>query len=135
MTASTVFWTVFAGFSVFVLGQIVVKFVLEPIQEFYKLTGEIGHSLVYYANVYSNTDVSGETERKEAHDKFRGQSCELFAKAYTIPLFRLWSLFRLLPKRDDVEKAGGYLIGLANGCYDKSQFSAERNNKRRVKLD
>src|SRR2546422_935086 len=95
--AMQVFWTVFAGVSVFVVGQIMVKFFLEPIQEWYKLRGKISHSLIFYANVYSNTKACDDSVLKEASGIFRGQSCELFANVSTIPLYSLWSFLRLLP--------------------------------------
>ena len=135
MTASTVFWTVFAGVAVFVVGQIVVKFFLEPIQEWYKLRGEIGHSLIFYANVYSNTQACDDSVIREANGTFRRLSCELFAKVSTIPLYSLWSFLHLLPTRSNIEKAGGYLIGLSNGCLDKSEYGTDRNDQRRRKLE
>ncbi len=100
-----VFWTVLSGVTVYVAGQIFVKFVIDPIQEFRKLTGEIGHSLIYYANVYSNTSFCEE------------------------------ATLRLLPSRTDIIEAGSNLIGLANGVLDKNDTACERNNKRRKTLE
>src|SRR5712692_7002353 len=103
-----VFWTVFAGVCVYVLGQIFVKFFLEPLQEFYKLRGEIGHSLIFYANVFSSPSLAGAGDLndpndpyRKAHETLRRQSAELFARTHVIPLFSLWSRLHLLPKRSD----------------------------------
>lgn len=130
-----VFWTVLSGVTVYVAGQIFVKFVIDPIQEFRKLTGEIGHSLIYYANVYSNTRFCEEATLLEAHNLFRRQSCELFAKTHVIPLYGVWATLRLLPSRTDIIEAGSNLIGLANGVLDKTDTACERNNKRRKTLE
>ena len=43
--------TVMGGVIVLVVGQIVVKFLLEPFQNHRKLIGEIANSLILYANV------------------------------------------------------------------------------------
>ena len=43
---STVFETVIAGVTIFVAGQIVIKFMLEPILEFKTLLGEISHKFL-----------------------------------------------------------------------------------------
>ena len=130
-----VFWTIFAGVCVYVLGQIVVKFVIDPIQDFYKLAGEIGHSLILYANVYSNTRLCDDATLREAHDTFRKQSCELFAKMHMIPLYSLWSRLNLLPSLANVREAGGNLIGISNGSLDKSDSAYKSNEKRRRAIE
>ncbi len=129
-----VFLTVLSGVVVFVVGQIFVKFVIEPINEFYKLTGEIEHSLIYYANVYSNTKLAPQ-ETLEAHQLFRRLSCDLFAKMYAIPLFHVWAKLRFLPPREFVRQAGGNLIGLSKGVLDTSDRSYEANEKRRRAIE
>jgi hypothetical protein len=42
--------TVLGGVFVFVVGQVIVKFFIEPFQERAKLLGEIAGSLIYYTN-------------------------------------------------------------------------------------
>ena len=132
-----VFWTVLSGVTVFALGQIFVKFVIDPIQDFYKLTGEIGHSLIYYANVYSNMDVCDESTRKEAHETFRKHASELFMRTHMIPLYGLWAKLHLLPSRKNVNDANSSLIGLSNGCLvtSGSDRSYESNRTRRTYIE
>jgi hypothetical protein len=43
--------TIFGGILVFVIGQVVVKFIIEPLHEQAKLIGEIANSLIFFANV------------------------------------------------------------------------------------
>lgn len=43
-------FTILGGIVVFVVGQIVAKFVIEPLYEQSKLIGEIANSIIYYAN-------------------------------------------------------------------------------------
>ena len=46
--------TAFFAVVVFVAGQFVVKFVIEPVHEQSKVIGEIAYALVFYANIYSS---------------------------------------------------------------------------------
>jgi len=135
MTTVKVLLTVLSGVVVYVAGQIFVKFVLEPIHEFYKLTGEIGHALIYYANVYTNTGLAERETLEEAHRLFRRQSCDLFARTYAIPIYSLWTKLRLIPPRKEVLEAGSDLIGLSNGVLDTSNRSIESNSKRRSRVE
>ena len=50
----SVFITVFSGVLVFVIGQIVVKLIIEPINDFKKERSKIIYDLVFYANKLAN---------------------------------------------------------------------------------
>ena len=130
-----VFWTVLSGVTVYVLGQVFVKFVIDPIQAFYTLTGEVGHSLIVYANIYCNVPVCDKSELREPHEAFRRLSGQLFVSAYAIPWYGLWAKLRFLPPRKDVQDAAEQLIGLSNGCLDTSDRSYDTNDKRARKLE
>ena len=130
-----VFLTVFSGVLVFALGQVFVKFVIDPIQALYKVIGEVGHALIYYANRYSNTQVCLKSEMMEAHEAFRRLSGQLFLHAHVVPWYGVWATLRFLPPHGDVQKAGGQLIGLSNGCLDQSDMAAEHNDTRRRNLE
>src|SRR5687768_13838110 len=43
-------FTILGGIIIFVVGQVVAKFIIEPLYEQSKLIGEIANSLIYYAN-------------------------------------------------------------------------------------
>jgi hypothetical protein len=66
---------------------------------------------------------------KESHDTLRQQSGKLLARTHAIRVYRLWALLRLVPNGADVAKAGGYLIGLANGVYDKGANPCDYDTK------
>ncbi len=113
-----VFWTVLAGVSVFVVGQLFLRVVVDPIQELWKLTGEIAHSLIYYANVYSS--LTAPDRKEEAKVAFRDKAAQLQAKAYAIIWYSLWWLLRLTPKKSDVIESSRCLIALSNFSIDTS---------------
>jgi len=43
------------GVAIFVLGQVLLRFFLEPIQEQRRIIGEIASALVYLANIQDST--------------------------------------------------------------------------------
>ncbi len=104
-----VFLTVLSGVLVYVVGQVFVKFVIDPIQAFYKVIGEVGHTLIYYANVYCNTRSCNETLRQEASAALRRLSSQLYSTAYAIPWYGVWAKLRFLHPYKDIREASGYL--------------------------
>ena len=64
-TILTSAFTILGGIFVFVVGQVVVKFFLDPFQKYREVVGEIAHSLVYYANV-TNALAEYNAQRMEA---------------------------------------------------------------------
>jgi hypothetical protein len=134
---SPVFLTVMSGTAVFVLGQILQKFFIEPIQELHKLRGEIADGLIFYANVYSNPrnpqDLSNEYDRAQA--AMRQLASRLLARTHAIPWYSLWDRLRFVPKRKNVAQASSFLIGLSNGVYDGGLDGGDHNSKRRREIE
>src|SRR5215210_5586336 len=56
---------------VFVAGQIVQRFVLEPIQEQKRLIGEIAHALLFYANRNAAGGEMGAFTAEQIHEASR----------------------------------------------------------------
>jgi hypothetical protein len=114
--------TVIIGVAVYALGQIVVKFLIEPVDQLSQMIGEVLDSLVYYSNVYTNPVIGAEpremTElRNEAQNKLRQKATLLMSKASRVRLYSLASFFRIVPRRESVNKAHGELIFLSNSCF------------------
>jgi hypothetical protein len=59
----------------------------------------------------------------------RAKGAQLGAYALTIPWYRLWSLFRFVPKRDDVLLASSELIGISNQTPARQVEVAQANTK------
>ena len=110
-------FTVLSGVLVFVLGQWVIKFFVEPIHEQSKLIGEIAYSLTFYANIYGNADYLDKNVLDEAKKTLRSQASNLRASAWTIRSYWLWQFIRLIPKKRNVIKASEYMIGLSNAVF------------------
>lgn len=126
--------TVLSGVLIYVLGQITMKLVIEPILDLRKLRGEIADSLFFYANIYCNPQVSASEETQAAGKSFRQQASQLMARSFAIPGYWVWSLFCLVPKQLNVIESSRWLTGLSNGVlgphYDKSGDDNHKRAKR-----
>lgn len=119
---SDIFFTVTSGFLVFVLGQIAIIFIVKPIKNFKKVIGEIQHTIIYYANIFSPM-FGDETKKDEASKKFRTLGAELISSMKVIPFYESFRLFGL-PSNKKIREAHSALIGLSNsvGKIDKDRF-------------
>jgi hypothetical protein len=73
--------TIIGGVFVLVMGQIVIKFLIEPYQEYRKLLAEIVDALTFHANVAA--DRMKPEDVREAHKAFRQNASRLRAITYT----------------------------------------------------
>jgi hypothetical protein len=123
--------TVCSGVLVLVAGQIVIRFLLDPLTELRKLLGEVSDSLTYYAHVYSNPGVAGEDVLAEAKRVLRQRASQLWAKALSLPLYAVFSFLHLVPSRKSISEASANLIGLSNSVY---RGDAALNTKRAIEI-
>lgn len=130
----TVFLTIFSGVSIFVIGQIIVKLIIDPVHELRKTIGKISHTLIELANVIQNPGVPPEEEIRTASRELRKLSSELQSHLYLVPQYeRIATLFKLLfvlPDRNKIMRASSNLIGLSNGLFRSGAGIYEANAKR-----
>ena len=112
---STVFITVIAGVLTYVLGQIVVKLVIDPIQDFKKTIGKVAHTLVMRAGVISNPGIGKDDAMDSTSNELRALSSDLHTHLRLIPYFSLSVRIFGLPSHKQVIQASSSLIGLSNG--------------------
>lgn len=126
-----VFWTVLSGVLVFVIGQLLVKFAIEPMHEYRKLCGEIADALVFYANVTARYTGIQKELLEEAQRTYRRLAGQLYARAHVIRLYPVWAFVRLVPRRKDLAQASSSLIGLSNNVFDQSVDGFKAKDKYR----
>ncbi|MEH2234684.1 hypothetical protein [Nostoc sp.] len=130
--------TIISGVFVFILGQLVLKLIIEPIQEFRKTLADIAFALIEYANIYSNPGYAGNELEKKASEEFRKLSSRLNAQMYLIPAYKSISKPFGLPSKDNLLEAASALIGLSNGVFkspiDLVNINLERAKKIRTLL-
>ena len=130
----TVIGSVVSGVFIFLAGQVLLKFVLEPMQGFYHLKGKIADSLIYYADVYFHPGHGDEDRLKDVKKALRRQASELLGRAQIIPLYSFWAFWGLLPCRQDLFKAHQNLTGLAGAVLGGPGASSHDNNRRRKNI-
>ncbi|HVO22479.1 MAG TPA: hypothetical protein VMW56_02505 [Candidatus Margulisiibacteriota bacterium] len=110
--------TVIGGVLVFVAGQSLGKFVIEPVHDLKKLIGEVRYALVFHAQAI-HTPVGDRTREDMAAETLRRLSCDLRSKVGAIPFYRLWSTIScgFLPSKHDAFAASTELLGLSNSVH------------------
>jgi len=131
---SQAFITVITGVLVFVIGQIIVKFFIEPANEQSKLIGEIFFGLTYYRNVYANPGSARDEILDKTSDAFRKYGSQLKGTTNAVRSYKLWETLGLVPIRANIDKAVGNLICIANSIHlpygqTESDIEAGRANK------
>ena len=121
----TAFGTVVSGAVIFVFGQLVGKFFIEPIHEQSKLIGEIANSLIIYADLYANPGTGRPEAMDEAATVFRQQASQLRVTSRSIPWYGLWVFLRFVPKRVNIIEASRNLIGLSNSIHQAPSITAQ----------
>jgi len=114
---ATVFLTVLSGVITFVIGQLIVKLVIDPVQEMKKTIGEISHSMVEHANVIANPGVPSDEVMRDTSKHLRQLSSQLQAHLYLVPKYQKTAKIFGLPSKDKVLAASGSLLGLSNSVF------------------
>ena len=109
--------TIIGGVLIYVIGQILMKFVIDPIHELKAHIGRITDSLIFYANVYGNPGSLSTDETRKASDELRRLASELMSKRSVIPWYRFWSCLRMVPRLSDIRCTRSNLVGLSNGVF------------------
>jgi hypothetical protein len=113
----TLFTTILAGVTVFVLGQIVLKWMIEPIQELRKLKGEI---LFHLANDHATIHNAKTVEKETALEVGRTLErlgASLLANQHLIPMYsRIQRVFQL-PDREKIQFAAKRLRLISNSIF------------------
>ena len=132
MDSLAIFLTVLSGVITFVVGQLVVKLILDPVHDLKKTIGQISHALIERANIIANPDVSTKEEKSETSLLLRKLSASLHAHLYLVPAYvTIWRIFRL-PSKEKLLSASTNLIGLSNGVYSASSTRADEVNAKRI---
>jgi hypothetical protein len=107
---------------VFVAGQFLQRFFLEPIQEQRQVIGEIAFSLLFHANamdmsVRENQGLVLIEEPVEIVKTLRGLASRLRATLSTIPCYKLFAKLGIVLDEDSVMAASQSLVGWSNSIH------------------
>ena len=127
-------WGALGGVAVYVVGQVLSKFFIEPLYEFRKTLGEVRFNLAFHAAaIHTPTGRTSDTSNAAAEALMKN-SCDLIAKLQAVPLYGLTRLisFGALPSRKAIEQASVQLRVLSTYTHetgDKANASIEAINK------
>lgn len=115
---------------------LLLKALLEPVDEMRKAIGEVAYELEYHAHIYSNPGTAAHEYAFEASKALRRVGCLMTARIHPINFWTLWCLLRLLPSKKDIREASAALIGISNMLdhKDEREFIQERREVIRRKL-
>ena len=123
--------TIIGGVFIFVIGQLLSKFLIEPIYEQRKIIRAIADDLLFYAMLYEAGDSSAwekETgsdpflrKRIAAEEKMELHISNLMVNTYAIPFYKLWEALGLVRSKADINKAGRGLSILSTSIVSGNQ--------------
>jgi hypothetical protein len=125
MEMSTVTQTVIAGVLVFIVGQLFLKLVIEPVHQLKRTMADISHTFIQYAYVIHNSEVISSELRVEVFEKLRQLSGQLYADMALIPLYSVFGKLFFLPSRSKVYKSATNLIAVANWMHTNNERKFE----------
>ena len=130
----TVFFTVFSGTLVFVVGQMILQFFIVPVQDFFKTIAAIAHARIEVADVTSNPGVQSKERNEETSRQLRRLSGQLHSHLFLVRPYALVCRVSGLPSRAQVLQASGSLIGLSNSVFSSNGKTIESNASRWDKI-
>jgi hypothetical protein len=147
MEIAIVFYIILAGVIIYVLGEIMVKIVIDPVQELKRVIADIAFKLIHYSHVFklsSSDDSEAATGEKEiapekleqAADEYRKLASMLNAAYRLVPSYPFARVVFFLPREADIIDARNDLIEMAEEIFaaPKSFVIAERRKSIERKL-
>lgn len=147
MEIAIVFYIILAGVIIYVLGEIIVKIVIDPVQELKRVIADVAFKLIHYSHVFklSSADDSDTAameaeiapeKLEQAADEYRKLASMLNAGLRLVPFYPLARVVFLLPKEVDIIDARNELIEMSEEIFaaPKSFVIAERRKRIEKKL-
>jgi hypothetical protein len=130
----TVLLTILSGTTVFVLGQLILKFVVEPAAELRKTIAQISQFLIEYGSVIHNPGVPPKETERQVSDGLKNLSGQLRSHLCLIPCYGTTARVLRLPARDSVLRASDDLRWLSNSSDSKNDKIYEWISKRHERI-
>ena len=115
--------TILVGVVVFVIGQLLSKFLIEPVHELRKAIGEVRYNLLFFApDILTPIGRTRESSDKVC-DALRKNSSDLYIRSEAIPFYPLvsWVFRGSVPPREKVMDAAKWLRGLSTYMHETDE--------------
>lgn len=131
----TIFLTILSGVAVFVLGQTVLKLLIEPVNDMKRTIGEVAFTLLKYSNAYGNPAVVADaTKLEKVRSEIRELGSGLLKGLSVVPFYPTTRKWFFLPPEKDVEEAISCLIGLSNSLVVGNPIHISEREKKVFRL-
>lgn len=127
--------TITGGVSIFCLGQIILKFFIEPIQELDQCRGKTCDILIFYRNIYLNPNFASEDKMKEISKEIRELAVMLLAKKSMIRGYNFFEKINIITTQENILIAHKNLIGLANSIQKIEPIEVQGTIKENRKME
>lgn len=129
--------TIISGILIVVLGQIISKFYIDPVDDLRKSFGRIKDILTYYSNIYTNPGIGTHKIMRETSIELRKAATMLLAKKSVIRRYDFFVKLKWIPKGNDIDLVHTKLIFLSNSIFDGDSiknYEAGEEVKKLLKL-
>lgn len=121
-------YLIVAGIFIYVLGEIIIKIVIDPVQELKRVIAEIAFKLIYHSHVYklstsddraaTSTEKEIDTQKLEqVADEYRKLASLLNASFRLVPFYPFTRVAFSLPKEVDIINARNALLDMSEEIF------------------
>lgn len=134
-----VIYLIMSGIIIYVVGEIIVKIVIDPVQELKRVIADIAFKLIHYSHVFklstSDESAAGTVEKKTdleklelAADEYRKLASMLNAGYRLVPFYPLTRIIFFLPKEVEILDARNALLEMSEEIFSapKSYVISEK---------
>jgi hypothetical protein len=113
----------FSGIVVYVIGQLLSKFFIEPLYELRKVPGEVRFNLSFHAPTIHTPAARSPEASKAAGDALLRNSSDLIAKLHAVPFYSVTRFLTpcVLPRKKAVNDAAIQLRGLSTYMFETDE--------------
>jgi hypothetical protein len=119
---------VVTGVGIFLFGQLLQRYILDPLQAYRELIGKVAAAYTYYQGMA--TQLAPTEDRIAARKELRSLAAELRACFWKVPFYRFWSIIRVVRRRKQMMAASTALIGWGNSIYSARETDGDENKER-----
>jgi hypothetical protein len=125
--ATTATFTILGGVLVYVIGQLLSKFLIEPAYEFKKSIGEVRFVLAFHAQVIRTPGARTEEGSNKAHEALMKSHSDLLARAHAIPFYDTFAKLSkgFLPPKPALHDAAIQLLSLSTYVHETATNATE----------
>lgn len=114
------FETILSGVLVYVLGQLVLKLVIDPVHALKTAFATVSEGLLVNAPFIYNPTALSDKQREALKERMLGLAALLRAKLMLVPAYCFWAVVFRLPSPDHVHQTAQDLVAIGNWSYSQS---------------